>query len=195
MLELIRWIVYKRQEESIIIGNRQLRWQGCGNWIAHGCFYRRGQTWRFCSLRLCWRSCWSCCGFTGDAVYNLDAIANSQYCVLTNSSTFLASVLSNYADRWWNFGLMWAYIAFNVAAALFLYWVVRVPKKWSISERALAADHYWVTYVRVPQRLGYNFCGIRSRIKCCSICRCLQQIVINNWKVTDPDYDILRMYA
>jgi ABC-2 type transporter. len=65
----------------------------------------------------------------GGAVYNPDTTANCQFCALTNSDTFLTSVSSYYDDRWRNLGLMWAYIAFNIVAALFLYWVVRVPKK------------------------------------------------------------------
>lgn len=33
------------------------------------------------------------------------------------------------ADRWRNFGIMWAFIIFNIFGALFLYWLTRVPKK------------------------------------------------------------------
>ena len=46
--------------------------------------------------------------------------------------TFLTTIDSFYGDRWRNFGIMWAYIVFNVFAALFLYWLMRVPKGWSL---------------------------------------------------------------
>ncbi|KAI0106740.1 ABC-2 type transporter-domain-containing protein [Daldinia grandis] len=63
------------------------------------------------------------------AVYNPEATSDCNFCSLANTNTFLASVDSFYADRWRNTGLIWVYIAFNVAAALFLYWLARVPKK------------------------------------------------------------------
>ncbi|GAB1316185.1 Multidrug resistance protein [Madurella fahalii] len=51
-----------------------------------------------------------------------------QYCAIQDTNVFLDSVGSNYADRWRNFGILWAFIIFNVFGALFLYWLVRVPK-------------------------------------------------------------------
>lgn len=62
----------------------------------------------------------------GGAVYNPQATADCEYCQMTNSNVYLASLSTSYAERWRNFGLMWAYIAFNIFAALFLYWFVRV---------------------------------------------------------------------
>ncbi|KAI1497952.1 ABC-2 type transporter-domain-containing protein [Biscogniauxia marginata] len=50
------------------------------------------------------------------------------YCSVKDTNTYLASVLSNYEDRWRNFGILWAYIIFNIFGALFLYWLTRVPK-------------------------------------------------------------------
>jgi ATP-binding cassette, subfamily G (WHITE), member 2, PDR len=41
-------------------------------------------------------------------------------------------VRSEYTDRWFNFGIMWVFIVFNVFAALGLYWLVRMPKKGSL---------------------------------------------------------------
>ncbi|KAL4942605.1 hypothetical protein BDV06DRAFT_235334 [Aspergillus oleicola] len=65
----------------------------------------------------------------GGEVYNPSALENCQYCQMTSSDTFLASVNVDYADRWRDFGLMWVFIIFNVGAALGLYWVGRVPKQ------------------------------------------------------------------
>ena len=58
-----------------------------------------------------------------------NAAEGCQYCSVKETNTFLASVGSNYNDRWRNFGILWAFIIFNVGAALGLYWLVRVPKK------------------------------------------------------------------
>lgn len=62
----------------------------------------------------------------GGAVYNSNATANCEFCSMVDSNVFLESVSSYYSERWRNFGLMWAYIAFNVFATLGLYWYVRV---------------------------------------------------------------------
>ncbi|KAH7121362.1 ABC-2 type transporter-domain-containing protein [Dactylonectria macrodidyma] len=51
------------------------------------------------------------------------------FCSIGDTNVFLASVQSNYAERWRNFGILFAYIIFNVFGALGLYWLVRVPKK------------------------------------------------------------------
>lgn len=50
------------------------------------------------------------------------------YCPITDTNIFLKGVQSDYNERWRNFGLLWVYIGFNIAGALALYWLVRVPK-------------------------------------------------------------------
>ncbi|KAK3381978.1 ABC-2 type transporter-domain-containing protein [Podospora didyma] len=50
------------------------------------------------------------------------------FCPMDNTNVFLASVHSSYDDRWRNFGIMFAFIIFNIFAALAVYWIVRVPK-------------------------------------------------------------------
>jgi ABC-type multidrug transport system permease subunit len=57
------------------------------------------------------------------------ATSNCQFCTLSKTNQFLAQVNVFYTDRWRNFGLMWVYIVFNAAGAVFLYWLARVPKK------------------------------------------------------------------
>ncbi|KAK4494347.1 hypothetical protein PRZ48_014645 [Zasmidium cellare] len=52
-----------------------------------------------------------------------------QYCPLANTNEFLSNINADFGRRWRNFGLMWAYICFNLAMTLFLYWAFRVPKK------------------------------------------------------------------
>ncbi|KAL2847099.1 ABC-2 type transporter-domain-containing protein [Aspergillus pseudodeflectus] len=73
----------------------------------------------------------------GGEVYNPNATENCQFCPMASSDAFLASVGSDYGDRWRNFGLMWVYILFNVAAAVALYWLLRVPKSREGTRRTL----------------------------------------------------------
>lgn len=62
--------------------------------------------------------------------YLLDPSTTSdcKFCKIKETNVYLAGISSHYEDRWRNFGLMWVYIAFNIAAALTLYWLVRMPK-------------------------------------------------------------------
>jgi len=52
-----------------------------------------------------------------------------RFCSYTNTDVFLDQINSSYDDRWRNFGILWAFIIFNVFAAIGLYWLARVPKK------------------------------------------------------------------
>lgn len=65
----------------------------------------------------------------GGYVENMSATADCSFCALSDTNTFLNAVSSHYSDRWRNFGIMWVFICFNIAAAFFLYWLARVPKK------------------------------------------------------------------
>jgi ATP-binding cassette subfamily G (WHITE) protein 2 (PDR) len=69
------------------------------------------------------------------------ATSNCMYCPVSDTNVFLAQVSSKYEDAWRNFGIMWVYIVFNIFAALFLYWLIRVPKvkKEKAEETALVA--------------------------------------------------------
>ncbi|KAE8348673.1 ABC-2 type transporter-domain-containing protein [Aspergillus coremiiformis] len=57
-----------------------------------------------------------------------NATGSCSFCQISSTDTFLAQVSSYYEDRWRNFGIMWAFIVFNIAAAVFIYWLARVPK-------------------------------------------------------------------
>lgn len=65
----------------------------------------------------------------GGYLVDSNATSNCQYCAISDTNVFLASVGSDYSLRWRNFGILWAFIIFNVFAALGLYWLTRVPKK------------------------------------------------------------------
>ncbi|CZR67589.1 probable ABC transporter [Phialocephala subalpina] len=69
----------------------------------------------------------------GGVVYNPEATAGCQFCSVTNTNVYLSALGASYSEAWRNFGLMWVYIIFNIFGAVALYWLVRVPKKWSIS--------------------------------------------------------------
>lgn len=66
--------------------------------------------------------------FGGD-VTNPTARQDCMYCPVADTNVFLATLSSSYDHRWRNFGLLWVFIGFNVVAAVFLYWLVRVPNK------------------------------------------------------------------
>lgn len=58
----------------------------------------------------------------------VSSMSNCAYCPIKDTNLFLEAVHANYSDRWRNFGIIFAFIAFNIVAAMFVYWAVRVPK-------------------------------------------------------------------
>lgn len=50
------------------------------------------------------------------------------YCQINSTNTFLAGVNIYYDHAWRDFGILWGYILFNIAAAPLIYWLARVPK-------------------------------------------------------------------
>jgi len=57
------------------------------------------------------------------------ATSDCQFCSVADTNAFLASVGSYFSQAWRNFGILWAFIIFNIAGAIFMYWLIRVPKK------------------------------------------------------------------
>ena len=72
----------------------------------------------------------------GGYVANPAATTACQFCAAADTNVYLAQLSSSYANRWRDFGIMWAFIIFNVAAALFFYWWARVPRKQKVKEEA-----------------------------------------------------------
>ncbi|KAI9368301.1 ABC drug exporter AbcA [Aspergillus egyptiacus] len=56
------------------------------------------------------------------------ATSDCSFCPVAETNAYLSSVSSDYGDIWRNFGLMWAYIIFNIFAACLFYWWARVPR-------------------------------------------------------------------
>ena len=71
---------------------------------------------------------------TGGYLTNPDATADCSFCSASSTNTYLAQLSSQYSTRWRNFGVMWAFILFNVAAALFFYWLARVPRRQKVQD-------------------------------------------------------------
>ena len=63
--------------------------------------------------------------------YLLDGSSETEchFCQFSSTNDYLATVSSSYSRRWMNYGIFSAYIVFDYCAAIFLYWLVRVPKK------------------------------------------------------------------
>ncbi|KAK4892314.1 Multidrug resistance protein [Elasticomyces elasticus] len=64
----------------------------------------------------------------GGYVQDLEATINCQYCRMRSTNDFLTELGINYGNRWRDWGIMCTFIVFNICAALFLYWLMRVPK-------------------------------------------------------------------
>lgn len=61
-------------------------------------------------------------------VFNPTASADCQFCSITSTNSFLATIGVNFDNRWRDYGILWGFIVFNVFGALFFYWLARVPK-------------------------------------------------------------------
>ncbi|KAJ3480239.1 hypothetical protein NLG97_g8116 [Lecanicillium saksenae] len=59
---------------------------------------------------------------------NPEATADCRYCSVKVADQFLAGSRIYWDDRWRNFGIMWAYIVFNIFMAVLIYYLFRVRK-------------------------------------------------------------------
>ncbi|KAJ5698814.1 ABC multidrug transporter A-2 [Penicillium macrosclerotiorum] len=62
---------------------------------------------------------------------NPEATKDCQICSISTTDAFLAALSIKFSDHWRNVGLLFVYIVVNVFGALFLYWLIRVPKRWA----------------------------------------------------------------
>ena len=83
---------------------------------------------------------------------NPSATADCRYCPVQSSDQFLESVRISYSTRWRDFGIGWAYILFNIAAAVLLYYVFRV-RRWSPANLAKTPAVLWDRFARVMRRI------------------------------------------
>ncbi|KAL8666924.1 MAG: hypothetical protein Q9202_001164 [Teloschistes flavicans] len=75
---------------------------------------------------------------SGGYVNNPTATSQCEFCTSLKTNTYLAQLNVQYGDRWRNFGFMWVFIIFNIAAAVFFYWLARVPRKQKVQESPTA---------------------------------------------------------
>lgn len=73
----------------------------------------------------------------GGYLQNSGARSDCSFCSANSTNIYLERLSSSYADRWRNFGILWAFIAFNVAGAIFLYWLARVPRKTKVEKETI----------------------------------------------------------
>ncbi|KAF7455038.1 Opaque-specific ABC transporter CDR3 [Pyrenophora tritici-repentis] len=64
----------------------------------------------------------------GGYLRDAQATATCDFCPMDNTNQFLESFNVDWNTRWRDFGLLWVYSVVNIAAAIFLYWLARVPK-------------------------------------------------------------------
>ncbi|OQD88934.1 hypothetical protein PENANT_c003G00615 [Penicillium antarcticum] len=67
---------------------------------------------------------------------NPEASTNCEICSMSRTDQFLEGLGMRYSDHWRNIGVLFAFVGFNIVAAVFLYWLIRVPKQWSRKVKA-----------------------------------------------------------
>ncbi|KGO66421.1 CDR ABC transporter [Penicillium italicum] len=67
---------------------------------------------------------------TGGQLLNPEATSDCSYCSLQVADQYLSTAGIFYSQRWRNFGIMWAFIAFNIFVATVMYYLIRV-RRWS----------------------------------------------------------------
>lgn len=71
---------------------------------------------------------------SGGYVRNGNATADCQFCPPSTTNQYLDSVSVSFDNAWRDFGIIWVYVAFNIFAALGIYWLARMPKKAEIEK-------------------------------------------------------------
>ncbi|KAH8692011.1 putative ABC multidrug transporter [Talaromyces proteolyticus] len=72
--------------------------------------------------------------YAGGYLLNNTATTECQFCALATTDDFLATLSIYFKDRWRDVGILFAYCGFNILAAIFLYWLARVPKGKRVKE-------------------------------------------------------------
>ena len=64
----------------------------------------------------------------GGYLSDSSSVSQCLYCRMSNTDQFLQGIHSSWENRWRDFGLLWVCAGFNIGAAVFFYWLCRVPK-------------------------------------------------------------------
>ncbi|KAK9855241.1 hypothetical protein MYU51_002589 [Penicillium brevicompactum] len=67
---------------------------------------------------------------------NPEASTECKVCPISSTDQFLALLNMDYSDHQRNIGILFAFVVFNIVAAVFLYWLCRVPKRKSRTVKA-----------------------------------------------------------
>ncbi|KIH94142.1 ABC multidrug transporter [Sporothrix brasiliensis 5110] len=73
---------------------------------------------------------------------NPDDTADCRYCQISVADTYLAQSNIYWSTRWRNFGILWAYILFNIFIAILTYYLFRV-RRVSLSLSSLSSLKFW----------------------------------------------------
>ncbi|KLJ06286.1 ATPase [Blastomyces silverae] len=73
--------------------------------------------------------------FAGGRLLTPDQTDMCEFCTIRKTDDYLEHVNIYFADRWFNIGILFAFIAANTVGAVFFYWLVRVPKKGEKKEK------------------------------------------------------------
>ena len=65
-------------------------------------------------------------GYLSDAT--VQSTSSCDFCTYNDTNFFLSQLNLSYGNAWRDFGILWAYIIFNIFAAVGIYWLARVPK-------------------------------------------------------------------
>jgi len=71
----------------------------------------------------------------GGQIQNPQDTSSCRYCTLSSGDQFLAGSSIYYTDRWRNFGIIFAFIAFNIFIAVLSYWLFRVANLSSLKSK------------------------------------------------------------
>lgn len=77
----------------------------------------------------------------GGVIYNPNATALCEYCTISNADQYLAGSEITYSTRWRNYGIVFAYIVFNIFMAVVLYYLIRARKS---SGRSMGEKFGWI---------------------------------------------------
>jgi ATP-binding cassette subfamily G (WHITE) protein 2 (PDR) len=65
-------------------------------------------------------------GMAGGYLVDPENMSGCEYCSASTTDDLLKQFGLSYGTRWRDFGLLWAYVIFNIVVAVGLYWLVRV---------------------------------------------------------------------
>jgi ATP-binding cassette subfamily G (WHITE) protein 2 (PDR) len=69
----------------------------------------------------------------GGYLVDPESMSGCEYCSASTTDELLKQFGLSYGTRWRDFGLLWAYVIFNIVVAVGLYWLVRVVSSFHVA--------------------------------------------------------------